>query len=106
MDRVYDKCGGSYNINKQTRSMLRSDLCHYSDAYIIVKETITVQAENNRAINRYNRNLILKNNAPYIKCISKTNNILIDNAEDLHIVMFLYSLIGYSKNYSKTVGTL
>ena len=106
MDRIYDKSGESYNINKQIRSMLRSDLCHYSDAYIIVKETITVQAENNRAINRYNRNLILKNNAPYIKCISKTNNILIDNAEDLHIVMFLYSLIGYSINYSKTVGTL
>ena len=99
MDRIYDKSGGSYNINKQIRSMLRSDLCHYSDAYIIVKETITVQAENNRAINRYNRNLILKNNAPYIKCISKTNNISIDNEEDLHIVMFLYSLIGYSKNY-------
>ena len=51
MDRIYGKSGGSYNINKQIRSMLRSDLCHYNDAYIIVKETITVQAENNRAIN-------------------------------------------------------
>ena len=39
--------------------MLQSDLCDYSDAYI-VKGTITVQTENNRAINGYNRNLILK----------------------------------------------
>ena len=44
---------GQYNINKQVRfktSMLRSDLCVYSDACIGVKGTITVQAENNRAI--------------------------------------------------------
>ena len=58
--------------------MLRSDLCDCSDAYIIVKGTITVQTENNRAINGYNRNYILKivynkilkNNTPFIKCKS------------------------------------
>ena len=41
-------------------SMLRSDLCDYSDAYIVVKGKITVQTENNRAIDGYNKNLILK----------------------------------------------
>ena len=63
-----------YNINKQVRfktSMLRSDLCDYSDAYIVVKGTITVQTENNRAIDGYNINLILENNVPFINCILK-----------------------------------
>ena len=56
---VHNQSGGSYNINKQIW-----DLCDFSDAYI-VKGTITVQTENNRAIDRYNRNLILKNNASF-----------------------------------------
>ena len=43
--------------------MLQSDLCDYSDAYIIVKGTIALQTENNIAIDRYNKNLILKSNS-------------------------------------------
>ena len=43
--------------------MLQSDLCDYSDAYIIVKGTIALQTENNRSIDRYNKNLILKSNS-------------------------------------------
>ena len=65
---VHDQSGGSYNINKQIRfktSMLESDICDYSDAYIVVKGTITVQTENNRVIDGNNRNLILKNNASF-----------------------------------------
>ena len=54
----------------------------------------------------YNRNLILKNNAPFINCISKINNVLIDNAEDLDVVMPMHNLVENSKNYSKTSGTL
>ena len=63
---VHDQSGSSYSINKQIRFetlMLQSDLCDYSDAYIIVKGTITLQTENNRAIDRYNKNLILKSNS-------------------------------------------
>ena len=47
---VYDQSGGNYNPNKEIRiktSMLRSDLCDFSDAYIVVKGTITVNAPNN-----------------------------------------------------------
>ena len=50
---VRDQSGGSHNINKQIRfktSMLRSNLCDYSDAYIVVRGIITVQTENNRGI--------------------------------------------------------
>ena len=50
--------------------------------------------------------LYFKNNAPFIYCVSKINNVLIDNAEDLDFVMTMYNLIEYSKNYSKTTGKL
>ena len=84
--------------------MLRSDLCDYNDAYIVVEGDITVEGANDR--DKHNRNLVLKSNAPFISCISKINNTLIDNAEDLDIVMPMYNLIEYSKNYSKTSGSL
>ena len=86
--------------------MLRSNLCDYSDAYIVVKETITVQTENNRVIHGYKRNLMHKSNASFINCISKINNVLIDNAEDLDVLIPMYNLIEYSKSYSKTSGIL
>ena len=47
---VYDQSEGNYDVNKEIRiktSMLRSDLCDFSDAYIVVKGTITVNAPNN-----------------------------------------------------------
>ena len=79
--------------------MLTSDLCDYSDAYIVVKEEITVAGGSNSS--RKNRPLALKNNVPFIGCISKINNTFIDNAEDLDVVMPMYNLIEYSKNYRK-----
>ena len=78
-----------YNINKQVRfktSMLRSDLCDYSDAYIVVKGAIAVQTENNRAINGYNRNLIFENNVPLINCISKINNVFQSTMQKIQIL--------------------
>ena len=103
---VHDQSGTAenrYNSNKQIRfktSMLRADLCDYNDAYIVVERDITVEGTNDG--DKYNRNLVLKNNAPFISWISKINNTLIDNAEDLDIVIPMYNLIEYSKNYSKT----
>ena len=100
----------TYNENKSIRfktPMLRSDLCDYSDAYILVKDTITVTATgvNNNA-NKRNRPLILKNNAPFVSCITKINGELIEDADDLDIVMPVYNLLEYSKNYRKTIGSL
>ena len=83
-------------------SMLRSALCDYSDAYIVVKGMITVTDPDNDA---YDKGLTLKNNAPFVSCLSKINNTLIDNAEDLDIVMPMYNLLEYSKNYGKTTGS-
>ena len=53
-----------------------------------------------------NKSVTFKNNAPFINCISKTNGIQIDNAEDLDVVMAMYNLLEYSKNYKKTTDTL
>ena len=52
---VYDQSEGNYNVNKEIRiktSMLRSDLCDYSDAYIVVKGTITVTDSDNAKRNK------------------------------------------------------
>ena len=49
---------------------------------------------------------MLKNNAPFISCVSKINGELVENAEDLDIVMPIYNLLEYSKNYEKTSGSL
>ena len=76
--------------------MLRSDLCVFSDAYIVVKGTITLGRENNAN----------KRNTRFMKCISKTNGTKIDNAEDLDVVMLMYNLIEYTKNYRKSTGSL
>ena len=87
--------------------MLRSDLCDYSDAYIVVKRDIVLtKANEKRVIDIRNRFLAFKNNASFTNCISKINNVLIDNAEDLDIVMPMYNLLEYSKNYRKTTGSL
>ena len=83
--------------------MLRFELCDYSDAYIVVERNITVRNPENDA---YDKKLAFKNNAPVTSCISKINNTLIDNAEDLDVVMPMYNLIEYSKNYRKTTGSL
>ena len=83
--------------------MLRSDLCNFNNAYIAVKGTITVTNPGNA---KRNKEVTFKNNAPFINCISKTNGEKIDNAEDLDVVMTIYNLLEYSKNYRKTTGSL
>ena len=88
--------------------MVRSSLCDYSDAYILVKRNISVNntAGAGAAANNTNKKVIFKNCAPFTNCISKINNTQIDNAEYIDIVMPMYNLIEYSDNYSKTSGSL
>ena len=105
---VYGQSGSTddrYKPSKQIRfkiSMLRSDLCGFSDAFIVMKGKISITNPNNNA---YDKKLASKNNAPFVSCISKINNTFIDNAEDLDVVMPMYNLLECSKNYSKTTGS-
>ena len=104
----------AYNENKSIRfksPMLRSNLCDFSDAYILVKGTTTVTdpGANNNANNirdKRNRPLILKNNAPFVSCKRRIIGELIEDADDLDVVMPMYNLLEYSKNYRKTIGSL
>ena len=80
--------------------MLKSDLCDYGDAYIVVKGTITLEADNDAK--ERNTKLNFKNNAPFRSCTSKINNTFIDNAKDLDIVMTMYNLLEYNDSYSMT----
>ena len=83
--------------------MFRSNLCNYSNAYIIVEWDVTVTNPNNA---KGNKAVAFKNNAPFINCISKINGIKIENAEDLDVVILMYNLLEYSKSYKKTTGSL
>ena len=104
---VYDQSEGNYNVKKEIRiktPMLRSVLCDFSDAYIVLKGIISIENASNDA--KYDRKLEFKNNAPFINCISKRNGVLIDNVEDLYLVMPMYNLLECSKNYRKASGNL
>ena len=88
--------------------MLKSGSCDYSDAYILVKGTISINntAAQGAAANNIDKKVIFKNCAPFTNCISEINNTQIDNAKDIDIVMPMYNLIEYSDNYAKTTGSL
>ena len=108
---INDESRGAYNVNSQIKfktTMLKSSLCDYSDAYILVKGTITVNntAAQGAAANNTNKKVIFKNCAPFTNCISEINNTQIVNAKDIDIVMPMYNLIEYSDNYAKTIGSL
>ena len=105
--KVYDQTGkNNYNVNKEIRiktSMLRSDLCNFSYAYIVM-EGYTIVTEPDNA--KRNKSVAFKNNAPFINCSSKINGVQIDNAENLDVVMPINNLLEYSKNYRKTTSSL
>ena len=99
---INDDIRGGCSPKKQIRfktARLRSSLCDYSDAYILVKGNISV---NNTAAAGAAKKVLFKNCAPFTNCISKINNNQIDNAEYIDIVMPMYSLIAYSHKYLKT----
>ena len=109
---INDESRGIYTSDdiRFKTTMLRSSLCDYADAYILVKGTITITGAGNddaaKRLDERNKGVIFKNCAPFTKCISRINNTDIDNAQDIDIVMPMYNLTEYSDNYSKTSGSL
>ena len=90
--------------------MLKSNLCDYSDAYILVKGKITITGAGDNAAARQadetDKGVAFKNCAPFTNCISEISNTQIDNAKDIDIVMPMYDLIKYGDNYAKTSESL
>ena len=106
---INDDIRGAYSPNKQIEfktTMLRFCLCDYSDAYLLVKENISVNNTAAATTNNTNKKVIFNNCAPFTNCISKITNTQIDNAKYIDIVITMYKLIEYSDNYSKTSGSL
>ena len=120
---INDESRGTYTSNdiKFKTTMLRSNLCDYADAYILVKGTITITGNARpetdwrrtaakswaaRQADERDKGVTFKNCAPFTKYISRINNTDIDTAQDIDIVMPMYNLIEYSNNYPKTSGSL
>ena len=83
--------------------MLRPSVCDQADAYILDNGTITINRAGDAAAsgraNERNKSVIIKNWASFTKCISKTNDMEIDNVQDFDIVIPIHNLIEYSDNY-------
>ena len=98
---INDESRGTYTSNdvRFKTTMLRSNLCDYADAYILVKGTITITGAGDDAAARQaderDKGVTFKNCVPFTKCISRINNTEIDNAKDIDIVMPMYNLIEF-----------
>ena len=109
---INDESRGTYTSNdiKFKTTMLRSNLCDYADAYILVKGTITITGAGNddatKRADERDKGVTFKNCAPFTKCINRINNTEIDNAKDIDIIMPMYNVIDYSDNYLKTSASL
>ena len=101
---ITDESRGTYNVNSQIKfktTMLKSSLFDYSDAYILVRSllsliTLLLQMPIQIILIR---KVIFKSCAPFTNCVSKINNIQVDNAKDIDIVIPMYNLIKYTDNY-------
>ena len=111
---IFDQSNNLYNPNKDIRFKtlhLRSDLRDFNEAYIVVAGKIN--AENSNLPNNinppaniaYRRKVVLQNSTPFFNCILKINNQLVEDASDLDVVMPMYNLLYYSKNFRKTTGS-
>ena len=106
-----DDSRGNYNTNSKIKFetlMLSSIFFDYSDAYILVKATITVPDMTVTFVTPNNRNkkAIFKNCASFSDCKGEINNTEIDHAKDIDVAMPMYNLVEYSDNYSKKFGSL
>ena len=78
---------------------IKSSLCDYSDAFILVTGNITVAANNDTDVT-------FKDCAPFSTGTTKINDVFVDEANHIFIAMPMYNLIECSNNYSDTSGSL
>ena len=82
------------NIKFKT-TLISSNLFYYSDAYTLVKRTITVPNTEaaGAALNNTNKKVVFKSCAPFTSCITEINITKVNYSEDIDIVMPIYNLI-------------
>ena len=78
---------------------IKSSLCDYFDAFILVTGNITVNAANDTDV-------AFKNCAPFSTCKTVINDVFVDEASHIYNAMLMYNLIKYIDNYSDTSGSL
>ena len=94
---------GKYSHENEIKFLtnsLESNLCDYSDAYILVTGNINVTGGD------ANTKVAFKNCAPFKDCRTEINDTFVDYADFINITMPMYNLIEYSDNYSDTSGSL
>ena len=89
---VIDKQGGTIKFETET---IKSSLCDYSDAFILVTGNIAIAAGNNT-------NVAFTNCAPFSTCKTVINDVYFDETNYIYIAMPMYNLIEYCDNYSDT----
>ena len=103
---INDDSRGTCNNNSQIK-FKTSSLCDFSDAYILVSGTMTIQNTGTAAAPNNRKNIyMIKICAPFTHSISEISNTQIDSTKEIDVIMPRYNLIEYSDDYSKTSGTL
>ena len=98
-----DQSNANYDAENEViyyTEVLKSNICDYNDANILLRGDIVTTAHNNPTP------VAFKNCAPFIKCITKIDGTTIDDAENLDLVMAMYNCIEYSPNYFYTADSL
>ena len=94
---------GNYSKDEETKFLTRSiesNLCDYSDAYILVTRSIKITRDNQ------NTKVAFKNCASFKERRTEITETFIDEAEHINITMPMYNLSEYSDNYSDISGSL
>ena len=99
-NRQYGKGNENDSTIKFETKVIKPNLCDYSDAYIIVTGDITAEGGN------ANTNVAFKNYAPFTRCVTHINDVHVETAENLDIIMPMYNLLEYSDNYADSSGIL
>ena len=100
---IDSESNGNYSKDEEIKFLTRSiesNICDYSDAYILVTGNINITGGDNNA------KVAFKNCAPFRKCRTESNDSFVDYAHFINITMPMYHLIEYSDNYSDTSGSL
>ena len=99
---INDQPNMNYSLGNEIiccTEVLKSNLCDYSDAYILTRSDSTI-------IGHDVTQVAFKIWATFTKCITKVDGTTVHNAEDLVVAMAMYNLLEYSSNYFDTTGSL